>query len=135
MRNADAIDKVYNTAKAIGTAKRSTRSGPRRRSPAPCPPVADRANADAQSGSADSDDELSDWESDPDTDADVAAMGGHGDPWTLADKRVVARYIVGRNTSWNKFPRKDRFAEFLTKASLVSPRSNGLHPNVPFTKV
>ena len=106
----------------MGATKRTTRAGLRRRSPAPRPPSSDREDTGSQSSSSESDDELSDWDPDADTDADIAALGGHSEPWTPIDRRVIARWIAAQPANWKEPPRRIRFAGFLRKVSLVSAR-------------
>lgn len=120
-RQAGVMDTVYDAAKNLGTTKRSTRAALRRSKPAPRPPVPDRGDTRAESSSAEStSDDLSSWQSDPDTDADVVAMGGHGDLWHIADKRVLARWIATQPADWKQLPRKNRYTDFLQKVSLTS---------------
>lgn len=122
------VEKVYNAAKNLGTTKRTMRAGLRRRNLARRSPTSDRGDTreDSSSGAESTSGDLSDWQSDPDTDADVAALGGHGDPWASADKRVMARWIAAQPADWKQHPRKDRFTGFLQKVSHVSSGSEAV---------
>jgi len=73
---------------------------------------------------------LSDFESDSsDFECLNEAPGGDesamaktaGDPYTMADYRVMAKYIVAFEGNWNTLTAKERWAQFCEQVSGVSP--------------
>ncbi|TFY57217.1 hypothetical protein EVJ58_g7154 [Rhodofomes roseus] len=118
-RNTDLADKVYRTAKASAE-KATRRSSGVRRGSLPNPPgpdMSDDEDASAGSDSEESDGELSDWRADPDTDADVANMGGHNEVWSNTDLRVLARWIARQPRNWKCLPRREKYSGFVRKYS------------------
>ncbi|KAH9937055.1 uncharacterized protein B0H18DRAFT_968928 [Fomitopsis serialis] len=116
-RNSDLADKVYHTARAIsGKAAPQSQSRPRaRRRSLNHPRLSDGDEASAGSGSGESDGELSDWESDPHTEADTANMGGHNELWSRADLRIMSRWIAKQPSYWKRLPRKDKYTGYIKK--------------------
>ncbi|KZT72787.1 hypothetical protein DAEQUDRAFT_808770 [Daedalea quercina L-15889] len=110
-RNSEVADKAYQMAKAYGEREaRAARTNAPRRSL----PSGDK-DASPESSSEDSDGELSDWDSDPSTDRDIADMGVQGEPWGKTDKRVLARWIAQQSPVWKEWPRNKKFNGFVVK--------------------